>query len=88
MIHFFALNKNNANFEKPEVFSINKNELMINEQIRDKEVRLIDTDGTMLVLCLRKRRRRLQMRRIWIWSRLPSSRTACVQDNGLRQVYV
>jgi len=30
------------------VFSINKNELMINEQIRDKEVRLIDTDGTML----------------------------------------
>lgn len=32
----------------PEVFSINKNELMINEQIRDKEVRLIDADGTML----------------------------------------
>jgi len=30
------------------VFSINKNELMINEQIRDKEVRLIDADGTML----------------------------------------
>lgn len=25
-----------------------KNELMINEEIRDKEVRLIDTDGTML----------------------------------------
>ena len=32
----------------PEVFSINKNELMINEQIRDKEVRLIDADGSML----------------------------------------
>ncbi len=30
------------------MFSINKNELMINEQIRDKEVRLIDADGTML----------------------------------------
>jgi len=30
------------------VFVINKNELMINEQIRDKEVRLIDVDGTML----------------------------------------
>jgi len=32
----------------PEVFFINKNELMINEQIRDKEVRLIDADGSML----------------------------------------
>lgn len=30
------------------MFVINKNELMINEQIRDKEVRLIDVDGTML----------------------------------------
>jgi len=30
------------------VFVINKNELMINEQIRDKEVRLIDVDGTMI----------------------------------------
>lgn len=27
---------------------ISKNELMINEEIRDKEVRLIDADGTML----------------------------------------
>lgn len=27
---------------------ISKNELLINEEIRDKEVRLIDTDGTML----------------------------------------
>lgn len=27
---------------------ISKNELMINEEIRDKEVRLIDTDGTMI----------------------------------------
>lgn len=30
------------------MFVINKNELMVNEQIRDKEVRLIDVDGTML----------------------------------------
>ncbi len=30
------------------MFVINKNELMINEQIRDKEVRLIDVDGTMI----------------------------------------
>jgi len=30
------------------VFFINKNELMINEQIRDKEIRLIDADGSML----------------------------------------
>lgn len=31
-----------------EVFSIKKNELPINEEIRDREIRLIDTDGTML----------------------------------------
>jgi translation initiation factor IF-3 len=30
------------------VFSISKNELMINDEIRDKEVRLIDSDGSML----------------------------------------
>jgi translation initiation factor IF-3 len=30
------------------VFFINKNELMINEQIRDKEIRVIDADGSML----------------------------------------
>jgi len=31
-----------------EVFCIKKNELPMNEDIRDKEVRLIDTDGAML----------------------------------------
>lgn len=31
-----------------EVSIISKNELMINEEIRDKEVRLIDADGSML----------------------------------------
>jgi translation initiation factor IF-3 len=31
-----------------EVSVISKNELMINEEIRDKEVRLIDADGTMI----------------------------------------
>jgi translation initiation factor IF-3 len=31
-----------------EVFSIRKNELPMNDEIRDKEIRLIDTDGTML----------------------------------------
>lgn len=30
------------------MFCINKNELLINEEIRHREVRLIDTDGTML----------------------------------------
>lgn len=29
-------------------FIINKNDLLVNEEIRDKEVRLIDVDGTML----------------------------------------
>ncbi|MGE4284079.1 MAG: translation initiation factor IF-3 [Clostridia bacterium] len=33
-----------------EVFSIRKNELPMNEEIRDKEVRVIDTDGGMLGL--------------------------------------
>jgi translation initiation factor IF-3 len=31
-----------------EVFSIRKNELPINDEIRDREVRLIDADGAML----------------------------------------
>lgn len=31
-----------------EVHIIKKNELMVNEQIRDKEVRLIDSDGAMI----------------------------------------
>lgn len=30
------------------MFFINKNEIMVNEMVRDKEVRLIDVDGTML----------------------------------------
>jgi translation initiation factor IF-3 len=30
------------------VFSINKNEIMVNEMVRDKEVRLIDADGNMI----------------------------------------
>ncbi len=35
--------------KKPmEVFCIRKNQLPMNEDIRDREVRLIDTDGTML----------------------------------------
>jgi len=33
---------------KAEVSVISKNELMINEDIRDKEIRLIDDDGTMI----------------------------------------
>ncbi|NLD48462.1 MAG: translation initiation factor IF-3 [Clostridiaceae bacterium] len=33
-----------------EVFSIRKNELPMNDEIRDREVRLIDMDGTMLGL--------------------------------------
>ena len=31
-----------------EVFFINKNQIQINSSIRDKEVRLIDTDGSMI----------------------------------------
>lgn len=31
-----------------EVSNIRKNELPLNEEIRDKEIRVIDTDGTML----------------------------------------
>ncbi|AUG57223.1 translation initiation factor IF-3 [Acetivibrio saccincola] len=30
------------------MFSINKNEIMVNEMVRDKEVRLIDVDGKMI----------------------------------------
>jgi translation initiation factor IF-3 len=42
-----------------EVFGIRKNELPINEEIRDKEVRLIDTDGTMLGIISSKEAQKL-----------------------------
>lgn len=35
-------------FFAAEVYCISKNELLINEEIRDKEIRLIDADGSML----------------------------------------
>ena len=38
---------------------ISKNELMINEEIRDKEVRLIDADGTMLGIMATKEAQKL-----------------------------
>ncbi len=41
------------------MFFINKNELMVNEQIRDKEVRLIDVDGTMLGIMSSKEAQKL-----------------------------
>ena len=38
-----------------EVLPISKQELQINEQIRDKELRVIDTDGTQLgIMSLRQ----------------------------------
>lgn len=46
-----------------EVFCINKNELLINEEIRDKEVRLIDTDGTTVGIVPIKEARDLAMER-------------------------
>ncbi|NLP14497.1 MAG: translation initiation factor IF-3 [Clostridium sp.] len=38
---------------------INKNELMVNEQIRDKEVRVIDVDGSMLGIMSSKEAQKL-----------------------------
>jgi translation initiation factor IF-3 len=38
---------------------ISKNELMINEEIREKEVRLIDADGTMIGIIAAKEAQRL-----------------------------
>jgi translation initiation factor IF-3 len=38
---------------------ISKNELMINEEIRDKEVRLIDADGTMIGIIATKEAQKL-----------------------------
>ena len=40
---------------------IRRNELMINEQIRDKEVRLIDSDGTMLGIMSAKEAQKIAM---------------------------
>ncbi len=44
-----------------EVFSIRKNELPINDEIRDREVRLIDTDGAMLGVMPSKDAQKLAM---------------------------
>ena len=42
-----------------EVSVISKNELMINEEIRDKEIRLIDSDGTMIGIMVTKEAQKL-----------------------------
>lgn len=49
-IHFFSCMKFPASCSNltRRCSVISKNELMINEEIRDKEVRLIDADGTMI----------------------------------------
>ncbi len=44
-----------------EVFFIRKNELPINDEIRDREVRLIDTDGAMLGVMPSKDAQKLAM---------------------------
>lgn len=60
VVHFlYCLCKIKIFKNSPEVFFINKNELMINEQIRDKEVRLIDTDGSMLGIMSSKEAQKL-----------------------------
>lgn len=48
LISGIKLEQNNLYVNIMEVFFIRKNELPINEEIRDAEVRLIDTDGAML----------------------------------------
>lgn len=48
LIRFFNFMNNIKLGKNPEVFSINKNEIMVNEMVRDKEVRLIDVDGKMI----------------------------------------
>ena len=49
-----------------EVLPISKQELQINEQIRDKELRVIDSDGTQLGI-MPLRRAMEQSRKIWTW---------------------
>jgi len=56
MIHFYNIfsQYNNGKFGiiAKEAFNIRKNELLMNEDIRDKEIRLIDSDGSMLGVVL------------------------------------
>ncbi|HEY5585413.1 MAG TPA: translation initiation factor IF-3 [Ruminiclostridium sp.] len=56
MIHFYNILQqyNNGKFGiiAKEAFNIRKNELLMNEDIRDKEIRLIDSDGSMLGVVL------------------------------------
>ena len=46
-------------------------EHQINDEIRDKEVRLINSDGEQLGIVPSSRRRILRSRRAWIWLRSP-----------------
>ena len=48
MFYYYRTRRESSCLLNSEVSVISKNELMINEDIRDKEVRLIDADGTML----------------------------------------
>jgi len=87
MIHFFALNKNNANFEKPEVFLLTKrvNDQRANKRQGSKIDRYRWYDAGYMSS---KEAQKIANAKNLDLVRLPSSRTACVQDNGLRQVYV
>lgn len=50
-----------------EVLPISKQELQINEQIRDKELRVIDSDGTQLGIMPCAGPWSWQSRKIWTW---------------------
>ena len=62
-------------------------ENLINEEIRDKEVRLIDTDGTMLgVMPIEKAMELANEKKLDLVNISPNAKPASMQDPRLRQV--
>ena len=50
-----------------EVLAISKQELQINEEIRDREILVIIRTGQSLERCPQEMHKNLRMNRIWTW---------------------
>ena len=58
--------------------AISKNELMINEEIRDREVRLVDETGKALGIVSSKEALKIA-EKTWIWSNCTECESASVR---------
>ena len=72
-----------------EVFFIRKNELPMNEEIRDREVRLINDDGVMLGVMSSMDAQKLAIEKnLDLVKIVPNAVPTGMQNHGLWQMYV